>query len=41
MVASKIEEGQGPRAESYLRSNHIAHPATIAPPRNMAKQYRP
>ena len=33
-----------PRAESRLilsAQNHITHPATITPPMNMAKQYRP
>jgi hypothetical protein len=26
---------------NYLRTSHIAQPATRMPPRNMAKQYRP
>jgi hypothetical protein len=28
-------------AESYLLSIHIIQPATITPPTNIAKQYRP
>jgi hypothetical protein len=27
--------------ESYLRNNHITHPARITPPVNIAKQYSP
>jgi hypothetical protein len=30
-----------PVAQSYLRTSHMAQPASSAPPRNMAKQYRP
>lgn len=29
------------KAESYLRTSHIAQPASKTPPRNMAKQYKP
>jgi hypothetical protein len=29
------------KAGSYLRNNHIAHPATNTPPMNIAKQYKP
>jgi len=31
-------KSQRPRAKSYLRSIHIAQPATSTPPKNIAKQ---
>jgi hypothetical protein len=37
----KSEVGGASPEVRYLRTSHINQPATITPPRNMAKQYRP